>query len=89
MKSVYHRVVGLHDWFHIYLSMTTPIIQTSSSSLSTAYLMKSREDTADDSVVEWIKEIIVKIVIMIILIIVVVVVLRLEKMRSILKLQVY
>ncbi len=39
----------LHDWFHIYLSKTTPIIQTSSSSsssLSSTYLMKSREDTA-------------------------------------------
>ena len=38
--------MGLHDWFHIYLSKTTPIIQTSSS-LSYTYLMKSREGTAD------------------------------------------
>jgi hypothetical protein len=39
----------LHDWFHIYLSKTTPIIQTSSLSLSITYLMKSREDTANDT----------------------------------------
>ena len=45
--------MGLHDWFHIYLSKTTPIIQTSSSSsLSNTYLMKSREDTADDTAAE-------------------------------------